>query len=96
MPKRRLPNDVWDILREKVWERDGRKCVHCKINVSLYNCHIDHIQSGKNGNNKLKNLRTLCKRCHVLRLDMRHRGMISNALKEGIISPDWRDHLWED
>jgi len=40
-------------------------------------------------------LRTLCRRCHVLRKDMRHRGMIASALRDGIIPPDWRGLVWE-
>ncbi len=96
MPKHRLDKELWDILRRKVWERDGGQCVHCDTPVSLEVCHIDHIQSGKHGSNCIANLRTLCRRCHVLRLDRRHRGMIANALKAGIIPPDWRELVWDD
>ncbi len=41
------------------------------------------------------NLRTLCRRCHVLRKDFGHRGMIGKALKDGIIGPGWRNETWE-
>ena len=95
MPKRRPPKEVWDRLRYVVWRRDGCKCVHCKVPVALNQCQIDHIQSGKLGTNELKNLRTLCRRCHVLRADNRHRGMIAKALKDAIIPPDWRKLVWE-
>ena len=37
----------------------------------------------------------LCRRCHVLRADKRHRGMIANALRDGIIPPNWRELVWE-
>jgi hypothetical protein len=70
-------------------------CVHCNIYISLEECNIDHIKSGKLGTNKLSNLRTLCKRCHVLRADCRHRGMIAKALKDGVIPPNWREFVWE-
>lgn len=96
MPKSRLPKEIWRNLRKKVWQRDGGKCVHCKCSVSLRECNIDHIVSGKSGDNNLKNLRTLCKRCHVLRADIRHRGMISKALRKQIIPPNWRELIWED
>jgi hypothetical protein len=66
------------------------------VTVALEECHIDHIKSGKLGSNKLSNLRTLCRRCHVLRADNRHRGMIASALRDGIIPPDWRGLVWED
>ena len=96
MPRKRHPNEIWRFVRKTVWERDQHKCTHCKCDVSLDNCNIDHIVSGKLGTNHINNLRTLCKKCHVLRLDYRHRGMIANALKKGIIPPNWREILWED
>ncbi len=96
MPKRRLSYELWNIVREEVWERDKHKCSNCLIEVTLKDCNIDHIRSGKLGTNEMKNLRTLCKKCHVLRLDFRHRGMTSRALKGGIIPPNWRDLVWED
>ncbi len=95
MPKSRQPRDVWRETRRKVWERDGGECVHCGVPVALNRCHIDHIRSGKLAGNESSNLRTLCRRCHVLRRDPRHRGMISTALKKGIIPPDWRKLTWE-
>lgn len=96
MPKKRPPKEVWNELRVIVWERDGKECVHCHTSVSLEECNIDHIRSGKLGTNELSNLRTLCRRCHVLRVDNRHRGMVAKALKDGVIPPDWRELVWED
>ncbi|WHZ06085.1 HNH endonuclease [Neobacillus sp. YX16] len=52
--------------------------------------------SGKLGTNKIKNLRTLCRHCHVLRADRRHRGMIGKALKDGFITSDWREQIWKE
>jgi 5-methylcytosine-specific restriction endonuclease McrA len=70
-------------------------CIRCKVQLTLEAAHIDHIQSGKRGTNEFKNLRTLCRRCHVLRADMRHRGMIASALRDGIIPSNWRELVWE-
>lgn len=95
MPKKRQPKEIWDETRRRVWERDGRKCVHCGIPQALEVCHIDHIRSGKLAGNEMTNLRTLCRRCHVLRADERHRGMIAKALADGIIPPNWRELVWE-
>lgn len=95
MPKKRLSRELWQEKRAIVWERDGHKCVHCEMPIELNKCHIDHIRSGKLAGNELTNLRTLCRRCHVLRIDKRHRGMIAKALKDGIIPPNWRELLWE-
>lgn len=95
MPKFRPPREVWANIRQKVWQRDGKQCVHCHTPLALTEAHIDHIKSGKLSNNKLSNLRTLCRRCHVLRADNRHRGMIAAALRDGIIPPSWRELVWE-
>lgn len=96
MPKKRSPSEIWRELRKIVWLRDNKCCVRCNKPLKLSECHIDHIKSGKLGTNKLSNLRTLCKTCHVLRYDFRHRGMIHKALQQGIIPPNWRELVWED
>ena len=70
-------------------------CTHCGKPLSLDECHTDHIKSGRLGDNRDSNLRTLCRRCHVLRDDKRHRGMIAGALRDGIIPPNWRELVWE-
>ena len=95
MPKTRQDPEIWRETRERIWLRDGKRCVHCQRPVALNRCHTDHIRSGKLANNADKNLRTLCRRCHVLRLDHRHRGMIASALRDGIIPPNWRELVWE-
>lgn len=96
MPKSRLPRELWYPKRERIWRRDGGRCVHCGIVVALTECHTDHIRSGKLAGNEDSNLRTLCPRCHVLRADKRHRGMIASAIRRGIIPPDWRELVWEE
>lgn len=101
MPKSRPPKEVWEHLREIVYQRDKGRCQgpYCKDkpdwSISLNSCHIDHIHSGKLANNSIQNLRILCRRCHVLRSDYRHRGMIAKALSDGIIPPDWRNLVWD-
>lgn len=99
MPRKRQTKELWDETRRKVWERDKGRCQgpYCKDKpaLELSQCHIDHIRSGKLGTNELSNLRVLCPRCHVLRADNRHRGMISRALRLGIIPPNWRELVWE-
>jgi len=96
MPKSRQPREVWQVTRKRVWARDNGVCTHCGKTVALNECHIDHIKSGKLAGNEASNLRTLCRRCHVLRADFRHRGMVANALKAGIIPPNWRELVWGD
>lgn len=95
MPKKRQPRAIWMITRKRIWLRDDKRCVRCTGYVSLNECHIDHIKSGKLGTNEDGNLRTLCIRCHVLRADLRHDGMRANAIAKGIIPPDWRHLVWD-
>jgi 5-methylcytosine-specific restriction enzyme A len=95
MPWKRPPREVWLSIRAIVWKRDSRRCTRCLRDLSLREAHIDHIVSGKLGNNSIQQLRTLCRRCHVLRADHRHRGMIAGALRDGIIPPNWRELVWE-
>lgn len=95
MPRHRPPKELWNHLRLQTLERDGSQCVRCGAPVSETTAHIDHIVSGKFGTNQLSNLRTLCRRCHVLRADNRHRGMIASALRDGVIPPNWRELVWE-
>lgn len=101
MPKSRQPKELWQETRKAVWLRDKGRCQgpYCKDkpewSINLKECHIDHIKSGKNSTNQLSNLRTLCRFCHTLRADNRHRGMVASALCAGIIPPNWRELVWE-
>jgi 5-methylcytosine-specific restriction endonuclease McrA len=95
MPKSRQKTEIWRQTRRKVFERDLGLCQRCGKGLQLRACHVDHIVSGKLGSNHIDNLRLLCRYCHTLRVDKRHRGMVSSALRQGLIGPDWRDHLWE-
>lgn len=98
MPRKRPPHEIWQIMRQKVYERDEGMCQypHGKHPVAFDEFHCDHIKSGKLGTNELANLRVLCRKHHVLRLDHRHRGMIAKALFDGLIGPNWREECWED
>ena len=102
MPKKRRPSrELWNVIRQQVWERDGGRCrgPYCRgaPPLPLEIVHIDHITPvSKGGSNHLDNLRTLCRRCHVLRAGHEHQGMIASALRDGIIPPDWRSLVWEE
>lgn len=59
MPKReRIPQDVMD----KVWNRDGGKCVLCGKSEKLEFDHI--IPFSKGGSNTFRNLQLLCENCN--------------------------------
>ncbi len=101
MPRRRQPQEIWRETRRRIWQRDQGHCQgpYCQgrpaWSLPLREAHIDHIRSGKLGSNADRNLRTLCRRCHVLRADIRHRGMTAQALANGVIPPNWRKLVWE-
>jgi 5-methylcytosine-specific restriction endonuclease McrA len=95
LPRTRQSREIWENTRRIIWERDKGLCQRCGIPLALEVCHIDHIKSGKLAGNEHSNLRVLCRRCHVLRLDQRHRGMIAKALADGIIPYNWRELLWD-
>ena len=100
MPKRRQLREIRNAKRERVWLRDKGRCQgpYCQDkeawSLPLNQCHIDHIHSGKLAGNEDANLRVLCRRCHVLRIDSRHRGMTAQAIEDGTIPPNWRELLW--
>lgn len=98
---RRPDRQRWLLLRMTVWKRDGGQCrgPYCRAAaaLALIEAHIDHIVPlRRGGDNSIENLRTLCRRCHVLRADAAHRGMIAAALRDEIIPPNWRSLIWED
>ncbi len=101
MGVRRQPKEIWQITRARIWERDKGRCQgpYCidaaEWSLPLDRCHIDHVTSGRLASNGDHNLRVLCRRCHVLRLDARHRGMIARALADGLIPANWRELVWE-
>jgi 5-methylcytosine-specific restriction endonuclease McrA len=81
----------------QVLERDNHSCTRCGARVDETCAHIDHIRpiSSVGGTNQLSNLRVLCRRCHVLRADGKHRGMIASALRDGVIDSNWRTEVWD-
>jgi len=58
-----IPQDIMD----KVWNRDGGKCVKCG---SQENLEFDHIiPFSKGGATTYRNLQLLCKKCNLKKLD---------------------------
>jgi hypothetical protein len=60
---RRLPADVWHIVRSIVLERDGHACVYCGATQPLAGDHIVPLSLG--GSNALTNLATACRPCNL-------------------------------
>lgn len=56
------PDDEWELIRQKVFSRDGGVCVRCGRGNRLT---VDHIKpKSLGGKNDLDNLQTLCSYCH--------------------------------
>jgi 5-methylcytosine-specific restriction endonuclease McrA len=99
---KRQPKEIWQQTRQRIWQREKGRCQgpYCKEfpewALPLEKAHIDHIvELSRGGSNADSNLRVLCRRCHVLRANKSHQGMISAALRDGIIPPNWRELVWE-
>jgi 5-methylcytosine-specific restriction endonuclease McrA len=61
----RMPDDLWRILRQFVYERDGEKCQYCDDQTELFDCHCHHVLPlSEHGTNHPSNLKTSCKPCH--------------------------------
>lgn len=95
MGMKRQPREIWAETRLRILARDGYQCVRCHKPLAERTAHIDHIRSGRLGNNADSNLRVLCEICHGTRLDPRHRGLTMKLLQQGKIGPNWRELLWE-
>lgn len=62
-PSRRIPQRVMD----KVWNRDGGKCIQCGSNEKLEFDHI--IPFSKGGANTYRNIQLLCENCNRTKSD---------------------------
>lgn len=99
---KRQPPPLWRNTRQQIWLRDEGRCQgpYCQQqqphSLPLQNAHIDHIlEVSQGGSDAASNLRTLCRRCHCLRSSIAHQGMISAALRDGVIPANWRSLVWE-
>ncbi len=55
----------WDVLRRRVYARDGYRCNNCgAVGTEVHAHHI--VPLSKGGANQLTNLTTLCTACHTL------------------------------
>jgi len=60
--KRSKACDIPQAVKDKVWERDGMRCIVCKNRQAMPNAH--YIPRSKGGVGIEENIVTLCQRCH--------------------------------
>lgn len=53
-------------LRERIIERDGRRCVYCDEDLSSAEIHMDHvIPESQGGSTTYDNLQVTCRKCNL-------------------------------
>ncbi len=82
----RFRKKSWLILLEKVIKRDGGKCKACGATSRLTAHHIISRKNG--GKDAMKNLETLCVRCHN-KIEIGEDVFVVDKFEEG---QDW--HEW--
>ena len=59
----RMPDDLWDVMRRYILQRDHYTCKNCQATDTRLDVH--HIVPiGVGGSNHQDNLATLCFKCH--------------------------------
>lgn len=58
-----LKSKYWSIVRQRVLQRDGSKCVICSYSKNLQ-VHHDNYKNHFREHRHLNNLMTLCGKCH--------------------------------
>lgn len=58
-----LKSKYWSIVRKRVLERDGKKCIICGHDKFL-EVHHNSYKNHFNEHNHLDDLMTLCRKCH--------------------------------
>lgn len=62
MLKQHIPRN----LRERIIERDGRRCVYCDEDLSSAEIHMDHvIPESQGGETTYNNLQVTCRKCNL-------------------------------
>lgn len=62
--KRAKACDISQKVKERVWERDGGRCIICHSNRAMPNSHF--IRRSQGGLGIEENIVTMCQRCHAM------------------------------
>lgn len=77
--KRSRKCDINKETKNKVWERDGHRCIICHSPFAMPSCHF--IPRSKGGLGIEQNIVTLCARCHMMTDQSEHRKFMLNKIE---------------
>jgi 5-methylcytosine-specific restriction endonuclease McrA len=99
--KRAKACDITKKVKDRVWERDGGKCIICHSRYAFPNSH--YIRRSKGGKGIEENIVTMCQTCHRMYDQGIDRAAIQSYTEKYLRSkyPDWNpDKLvykkWEE
>jgi 5-methylcytosine-specific restriction endonuclease McrA len=99
--KRAQACDISKKVKDRVWERDGGRCIICGSRMAMPNSH--YIRRSQGGLGIEENVVTMCQRCHFMYDQGIDREAIATYTAKYLRSkyPDWNpDKLvykkWED
>ena len=78
--KRAKETDITKLIKEKVFERDQKRCVVCHMNNGIPNAH--YIRRSQGGLGIEQNVVTLCPKCHEDYDNGKFREEIGKVIKE--------------
>ena len=99
--KRTKACDITKKTKDRVWERDGHKCIICGSHYAFPNSH--YIRRSQNGLGIEENIVTMCNRCHTMYDQGPERELIATYTERYLRSkyPNWDKtkltyKKWED
>ena len=87
--KRAKACDITKKVKDRVWERDGGRCIICGSPYAMPNSHF--IRRSQNGKGVEENIVTMCQRCHSMYDQGADRKAIATYTEQYLRSkyPDW-------
>lgn len=87
--KRAKACDITQKVKDRVWERDGERCIICGTHYAMPNSH--YIRRSQGGLGIEENIVTMCMRCHRMYDQGPERELIGSYTEKYLRSkyPDW-------
>lgn len=99
--KRAKACDITKAVKDKVWERDGERCIICGDHYAMPNSH--YIRRSQGGLGIEENIVTMCRNCHAMYDQGAYREAIRVRTEKYLRSkyPDWNPNKlvykkWEE